>query len=189
MTLLGESMRFLLSKIRVFCFLNPLLFAMFLSPFLLTSCSTYFLRPFASQTLEEKKIQATRSIQILKDNQVEIMVFATFLNDIEHSFYPNLIYFFVEITDANHRKVNLARFSFAIIDKQGDTHAPNYIKEFSKDEFDEIITPLNKWSQCYLVAFDKSSKIDEKNISLQMNVDDESYALDFSFHILPFSII
>lgn len=182
-------MRFLLSQNRFFLSLNPFFLAIFFASFFLTSCSTYFSRPFAPQTLEEKKIQATRSIQIIKDNQVEIMVFATFLNDIEKSFYPNLMYFFVEITDANHKKVNLARFSFSIIDKQGNKHFPNYIKEFSKDEFDEIISPLNKWSQCYLVAFDKSSNIDKKNISLQMNVDDESYALDFSFHILPFSII
>ncbi|MGX2970818.1 hypothetical protein [Helicobacter sp. T3_23-1059] len=182
-------MRFLLSQIRVFLSQNLLFIAMFFASFFFTSCSTYFLRPFAPQTLEEKKIQATRSVQIIKDNQVETMVFATFLNDIEHSFYPNLMYFFVEITDANHRQINLARFSFSLIDKQGNKHAPNYIKEFSKDEFDEIISPLNKWSQCYLVAFDKSSNIDEKNISLQMIVDDESYALDFSFYILPFSII
>lgn len=162
---------------------------LFLCAIVCSSCTIYLNRDFAPQTLEEKKIQATRSFQVIKDNQVQTMLFATFLNGIEKSFYPNLMYFFVEITDANHEKINLARFSFLLQDKKGQKHIPHYIKELSKNEFDEIISPLNRWSQCYLIAFEKSSQIDEKNVQLQVLVDDEPYELDFSFHILPFSII
>ena len=155
----------------------------------LTSCSSYLSNNFAPQTLEEKKIQATRNIQVIKDNKVQTMFFATFLNDIEHRFYSNLLYFFVEITDANYEQVNLARFAFDIKDKEGKKHTPNYIKEISPNEFDEIFAPVNKWSQCYLIAFDKSNYIDEKNLRLEVIIDDEAYELDFSFYVLPFSII
>ncbi|SQB98653.1 hypothetical protein [Helicobacter fennelliae] len=188
-------------------FFLALLFAIFLS-----SCSNYLQQNLHPSVLEEKKIQATRKAEIINDNKVEILFLATYLNEIENSFYQNLEYFFVEIYTPNHEPINLKRIHFQLTTNNANNNSidsdnsiidsaiagtnastkpflePLYIRQIKPNEYDSVLSPTNKWSSCYLVAFQKTNIIDTEKIGLNIIYDETPLKFDFSIKKIPFQI-
>lgn len=156
----------------------------------IAGCTSYFEKGYHPAVLEEKKIQSTRKIQIIKDGKIDLVIFATYLNDIEQNFYKNQEYFFVEFYAPSQEPLNLKRIQLEIATKDSEKwESPLYMRKIPPNEYDNIFMPLNKWSSCYLVAFEKSENIDDEKVRLRVRVDEKVDIFDFSFKVIPFEII
>lgn len=156
----------------------------------IAGCTSYFEKGYHPAVLEEKKIHSTRKIQIIKDDKIDLVIFATYLNDIEQNFYKNQEYFFVEFYAPSQEPLNLKRIQLEIATKDAQKwESPLYMRKIPPSEYDNIFMPLNKWSSCYLVAFEKSENIDDEKVRLRVRVDEQVDIFDFSFKVIPFEII
>ncbi len=155
----------------------------------IAGCTSYFEKGYHPAVLEEKKIQSTRKVQIIKDDKIDLVIFATYLNDIEKSFYKNQEYFFVEFYAPSQEPLNLKRIQLEIAAQDNSWHTPLYMRKIPPSEYDNIFMPLNKWSSCYLVAFEKSENIDDEKVRLRVRVDEKADIFDFSFQVIPFQVI
>ena len=153
------------------------------------ACTNYFESGYHPQMLEEKKIQATRKFQTLRDEKIDLVVFATHLNEIERTYYKNLEYFFVELYAPSQEPINLYRVQIELSNANGVWEEPRYIRKITPDEYDAVLKPINKWSSCYLVAFEKLSMEKSDNAKLRISIDGEPQVLDFSYFVIPFQAI
>lgn len=158
--------------------------------FTFVSCTNYFEKGYRPELLEERKIQATRKFQIIRNDKIDLVVFATYLNDIERTYYKNLEYFFIEIYAPSQEPIifKRLRINLATHDRKSWLD-PQYIRLLNKDEYDEVLRPINKWSNCYLVAFAKSTLIDADKMLLRIAVDEHEERLDYSFKVIPFQAL
>ncbi len=160
---------------------------MMIAALVLVSCTNYFEKGYHPQMLEEKKIQATRKLQTIRNDKIDLVIFATYLNDIERTYYKNLEYFFIEIYAPSQEPIILQRLHIQIATRDGKTWLdPQYMRLLGKDEYDAVLHPINKWSNCYLVAFVKSPLIDTDNMLLRIMVDEQVSILDYGFKVIPF---
>lgn len=157
--------------------------------YMLGACTNYFESGYHPQMLEEKKIQATRKFQILRDEKIDLVVFATHLNEIERSYYKNLEYFFIELYAPSQEPINLHRVKMELFSANGVWEEPHYIRKLAQDEYDEVLKPINKWSSCYLVAYEKLPLDKSDHAKLRISIDGEPQVLDFSYFVIPFQAI
>ncbi len=154
------------------------------------SCTNYFEKGYHPELLEERKIQATRKFQIIRNDKIDLVVFATYLNDIERTYYKNLEYFFIEIYAPSQEPIIFKRLRIDLATRDGKSWLePQYIRLLNKNEYDEVLHPINKWSNCYLVAFAKSTLIDTDKMLLRIVVDEQEEKLDYSFKVIPFQAL
>lgn len=152
-----------------------------------TACTSYFEEGYYPTVLKEKKIQATRKFQITHDGKIDLVVLATYLNDIERSYYKNLVYFFLEVYAPSQEPINLKRLGVEIATQHGWIE-PRYIRLLGRDEYDKVLQPTNKWSRCYFVAFAKPAGLELDKMRLRVTVDEQEAQLDFAFKSLPFQV-
>ncbi|MCE3036688.1 hypothetical protein LW135_02425 [Helicobacter sp. faydin-H20] len=148
--------------------------------FVFLGCSTVFVSDDDIDILSEKKVQASRKGEIIKDKKNYMNMIVTHLNEVSQSAYNNREYFFVEIFQEE------GDGDFSLVEYTLNGITPLWIREVKSDEFDEIIKPSNKWSKCYLLAFRKIANLESRDMVLNARV--VSYGtmtFDFSFKTLP----
>ncbi len=194
-------------------FLRILVLALVLG-FGFSGCSSYFENKFQLGAFEEKRIQTTKKGEITKDNKISLVVLVTYLNNLNYRFYNNMRYFFVEFYSPSSEPINLKRFRFELDVIQGFSKKlqqnqnwdaiiarnlqsmrsttihiePLYVHFIAPQDYDILFHPINKWSQCYLVAFPRY-KLNDDNVKFRIYVDEVPLLFDFSFNILPFKIL
>lgn len=158
--------------IRILYFVIPL--------FLLSGCSTFFSSENNLDILDEKKVQASRKSEIIKDKKILMSMVVTHLNEVSVTAYYNREYFFVEIFQEDIND------TLPLIDYSLNNQEPLWIREIKKDEFDKILSPSNKWSKCYLLAFKSLSNLGSRSMILKAKVASQGeMEFDFSFKTLP----
>ena len=147
---------------------------------LLCGCNSFFSNSYGFDIITEKKMQSSRKSEIIRDNRVEITTIITHLNEISPITYNNREYFFVEVYGEEPSNYE------GMIDYMLNGEKPLWIREVQSDEFDEILSPSNRWSKCYLLAFRAVGKLASRDLLLDMKViglGDMSF--DFGFKTLP----
>ena len=158
--------------------------------FAFVGCTSYFEKGYHPEVLEEKKIQATRKTQTIKNEAIDLVVLITYLNEIEYSYYDNLCYFFVEIYAPSQEPLNFKRLHIELSgDNKNTWHQARYMRLLSPKEYDRVLKPVNKWSNCYLVAFDKVNFTNVNSALVRLWIDEEEKFFDFSFEVIPFQML
>lgn len=153
-------------------------FIILFSLFVFCGCNSFFSNSYTLDVVAEKKVQASRKGEILKDQKVVLVATVMHLNDVSVVAYHGREYFFVEIYDEGQLN--------GYIDYKLNGSSPLWIREIQSDEFDEILKPNNKWSKCYLVAFKSVGKLELREMFLKMEVIGVgTMNFDFGFKSLP----
>lgn len=142
-------------------------------------CNSFFSNNhYTLDIVSEKKVQASRKGEIIRGNKVLAIATVTHLNEVSALVYHGREYFFVEL----YSEDDIGDF----IEYDLNNSNPLWVREIAQDEFDEILKPNNKWSRCFLVAFNAIGGIGAREIVLNMNIIGlGTMKFDFSFKILP----
>ncbi|BDQ29518.1 hypothetical protein [Helicobacter ailurogastricus] len=137
---------------------------------LFCGCANRFDTAYIPDFLEEKRTQATRKGEIIKDLRPVVSVFITHLNDVDPVTYHQREFFFVEIFTQDQSIYNNGGIGYTLYGTHGPT-TPMWVRPIDKDEFDKILRTTNKYSKAYLVAFKKLDYISEQDAKLDMEID------------------
>ncbi|PAF52767.1 hypothetical protein [Helicobacter sp. 13S00477-4] len=153
----------------------------FLIALFFLGCNSYYIDSYKPDIIAEKKIQASRKGQIIKNQKPVVIAVATHLNEVDDVVYGGREYFFVEIFSEDQSIFLNDMIDFTLFKKP-----PIWVREIKKDEFDEILHSSNKWSKVYLIAFNKLDPLSSRNAKLIMEV----YGLgkivfDFAYQAIP----
>lgn len=158
--------------------MKKVLFLLFISLFF-TSCSTKnnAFKYFQKDSIEAKGIHYTKKIDILKDDEIDIILWATYLNKIDESISKTEEEkFLVSIYFANSDSQDLKENSYKIFLNQKESIS---IEKIEKDnqEYKELMLK-NYWGNYYLISF--ASNEDISNLKLELTNEKSSKAiLDF----------
>lgn len=153
----------------------------FIFIFLIYGCNSYYNISYKPDIVAEKKIQASRKAEIIKDNKPLVIAVAVHLNEVDDIVYGGREYFSVEIFSEDKNIFLNNMISFYLFGK-----SPIWSREIKKDEYDEILQPSNKWSKLYLVAFDKLDPLDSRKAKLVIEVYHVGkMVFDFSYQAIP----
>lgn len=151
---------------------------------LFSGCGLYH-NSYKPDVLLEKKINQSRKSQIIKDGKTDIIAIATYLNNVDSTIYNgDREYFYIEIF--SELEIPLLESMHFWLSGGVDFL---WIREIEKDESDKIITPNNKWSRGFLIAFDALEYQQKKNMILRLDIDNVgSMKFDFTYKVLEMQL-
>lgn len=141
---------------------------------LMCACSNLDDPRFSKDFYEEKMMQLTRKSELISKNKTQVVMFVTYLTELDREKYEDGEYFFVEISFENEKlsikdvKFSLAGYSPAEV---------KYIKNPQKEKF-HIHSP---WNKGYLVKFDPIPQTEIATLNLLATVKGEVMVFDYSF--------
>ncbi|PAF53430.1 hypothetical protein BKH42_05755 [Helicobacter sp. 13S00482-2] len=152
--------------------------------FIFFGCTSYYEDTYKPDIIFEKKIQASRKGEILKNKKPILVAVAIHLNEVDNVIYGGREYFFVEIFSENKGIFLNDMIEFTLFGK-----TPIWSREITRDDFDEILHPSNKWSKTFLVAFEKLDPLASRDAKLMMKVYDlGQIVFDFAYQATPMQI-
>ncbi|WP_370690906.1 hypothetical protein [Helicobacter cappadocius] len=159
-------------------------FLVLLGIFIFLGCTSYYEDTYKPDIIFEKKIQASRKGEILKHQKPVVVAVAIHLNEVDNVIYSGREYFFVEIFSENKEIFLNDMIEFTLFGK-----SPIWSREITKDDFDEILHPSNKWSRNFLVAFDKLDPLASRDAKLVMKVYNlGKIVFNFAYEAAPMQI-
>lgn len=153
-----------------------ILFLLFISLFFV-SCSTKnnAFKYFEKDDIETKAIQYTKKTDILKDNEVDIIFLATYLNKVDKkAFDTEEESFLVSIYFTNKESQNIFENNYSFLLNEV---SPILVEKVERD--DENLKSLmlkNSWGNYYLVKFNPQ---DTYNLNLKLTNKSSSAQLNF----------
>ncbi|PAF48400.1 hypothetical protein BKH46_00355 [Helicobacter sp. 12S02634-8] len=148
---------------------------------LLSGCVSYYSGGYKPDVIVERKIQASRKGEIIKDEKPIVVAVATHLNEVDNVVYGGREYFFVEIFSERQDVFYHGMISFTLFGKP-----PIWVREIKKDEYDEILSASNKWSRTFLVAFDVLDPLASRKAKLVMDIYDVGkITFNFAYQAIP----
>ena len=147
---------------------------------LLTSCTSKnsAFKHFDKDDIETKSIQFTKKADILKDNEVETIMWATYLNKIDKNIYNYkrevfLVSLYFTNTESQNIKTN--GYKFLLNGKES-----TLLEKVEKDnENFKSLMSKNNWGNYYLVKFDTQN--DSSNLKLELSNEDFSKKATLNF--------
>lgn len=139
---------------------------------------------FKPEVLAEKKILASRKAEIIRNGRVEMIMIATYLNNVNPQIYHTREYFFLEVFSQNDA-ILPESMAFGITDDAQFL----WIREVEKDEFDEVINVSNRWSRGFLVAFDSIDEYSKRNLALNVAINAlGEMRFDFAYQVFEMQL-
>jgi hypothetical protein len=138
-----------------------------------TACtSTSVVKYFEKEEFYTKAMQYTKKTDISKNNQVEIMLNATYLNSTEKKFnnnYQNFIVGIYNINDEEELGLNNKKYVLLL-----NGEKPEVINELEEQIYLNKVPLRNHWAKYYLVSFKKIPKafFEEKTYKLILSYED-----------------
>lgn len=152
-----------------------ILFLLFIS-LLFTSCSSKnnAFKYFQKKDVETKGIQATQKVDILKDNEIDIILWATYLNKIDNKISnSNNEVFLVSLYFANSESQNIEDNNYKFSLNGKDSASIEKIEE-DNENFKSLMLK-NNWGNYYLIKFD--SLENSTNLELELTNQKSSRAI------------
>lgn len=118
--------------------------------------STSVVKYFEKEEFYTKAMQYTKKTDISKNNQVEIMLNATYLNSTEQKFnnnYENFIVGIYNINDDEELGLDNKKYVLLLNGKN-----PDVINELEEKEYLTKVPLRNHWAKYYLVSFKKEQQ-------------------------------
>lgn len=127
--------------------------------------STSALKYFKSDEIQAKAIQHTKKADVLVENQQKALVWATYLNNIDHEdFKMKEETFLVSLYFINNKSQDYKEngYSFKLNDRD-----PIKIEEIKKDDPRyKILLKNNPWAKIYLVEFERMKRVYDLTLEL-----------------------
>lgn len=119
-----------------------------------TACtSTSVVKYFEKEEFYTKAMQYTKKTDISKNNQVQLMLNATYLNSTEKKFNNDYENFIIGIYNINDEKeLGLKNKEFVLLLNEQE---PIVINELEKKQYLNKVPLRNHWAKYYLVSFKK----------------------------------
>ncbi|RDU69479.1 hypothetical protein CQA62_02185 [Helicobacter cholecystus] len=141
---------------------------------LMCACSNLSDPRFSKDFYEEKMMQLTRKGEIIAKNKTQVVMFVTYLSELNREKYEDGEYFFVEISFEDE-KLGIKDINFSLA---GDSPIEiAYIKDPQKQNF-YIHSP---WNKGYLVKFEPVAQTELATLNLLAMIGKEVMVFDYSF--------
>ncbi|WP_163498443.1 hypothetical protein [Helicobacter suis] len=137
----------------------------------LASCTNRMDTAYMPGFLAEKRTQATRKGEIIKDLRPVVSVFATHLNEVDPVSYHQREFFFIEIFAQDSSVYENDVMTYKLYGLNNSSYTPIWVRPISKDEFDSIFYTTNKYAKAYLVAFPKLDRLSQEEAKLEMDLE------------------
>ena len=140
---------------------------------LFTSCTSKnsAFKNFDKDHIETKSIQFTKKANILKDNEVETIMWATYLNKIDKNIYNykrEVFLVSLYFANAESQSIKTNGYKFLLNGKES-----TLLEKVEKDnENFKSLMKKNSWGNYYLVKFDTQN--DNSNLKLELSNEDSS---------------
>ncbi|WP_281747147.1 hypothetical protein [Helicobacter suis] len=136
----------------------------------LAGCTNRIDTAYMPGFLAEKRTQATRKGEIIKNLRPVVSVFATHLNEVDPASYHQREFFFIEIfaQDSSVFENDVMTYKLYALK---NSYTPMWVRPISKDEFDSIFYTTNKYAKAYLVAFPKLDYLSQEEAKLEMDLE------------------
>ena len=137
-----------------------------LMSFFLVSCSSKSaLKYFDKSDMEARAFQESKKGDYIENGSPKIILWATYLNNVDKEKYKKYEQFLVSIYTSNSefQGINKLDYSFRLNEK-----GSFYIEKINKDDKLLKLISKNNWGEYYLVMFDKNDN-DQQIFSLTKN--------------------
>uniref|UniRef100_UPI0040482F83 hypothetical protein n=1 Tax=Aliarcobacter sp. TaxID=2321116 RepID=UPI0040482F83 len=155
-----------------------ILLIMFISLFFIscTSKNSAF-KYFEKEDIETKGIKLTKKIDILKNEEVEVIFWATYLNKIEENFVNNdNEEFLISLYFANSTSQDINKKEYKVLLNENEAISIEKIERDNQKYKDLMLK--NYWGNYYLIKFNLSEDTDKLGLKLT-NQKSSSAQLDF----------
>lgn len=155
-----------------------ILLIMFISLFFIscTSKNSAF-KYFEKEDIETKGIKLTKKIDILKNEEVEVIFWATYLNKIEENFVNNENEeFLISLYFANSTSQDINKKEYKVLLNENEAISIEKIERDNQKYKDLMLK--NYWGNYYLIKFNLSEDTDKLGLKLT-NQKSSSAQLDF----------
>jgi hypothetical protein len=147
---------------------------------LFTSCTSKnsAFKYFDKDDIETKSIQFTKKVDILKDNEIETIMWATYLNKIDKNIYNyKREVFLVSLYFANAESQSIKTNGYKFLLNGKESTLLEKVEK-DNDNFKSLMTK-NSWGNYYLVKFDVQN--DSSNLQLELSNEDSSKKATLNF--------
>ena len=156
-----------------------ILFLIFISLFFV-SCSSKnnAFKYFEKDDIETKGIHYTKKIDIVKNEEIDIIFWATYLNKIDKDISAeNKEVFFVSLYFANSDSQDLENNAYTLLLNNKESVLLEKVEK-DNENFKSLMNK-NSWANYYLVKFDTQN--DSSNLSLELSNEDSSKKATLNF--------
>lgn len=129
---------------------------------------------FETNTIKSQAVQNTKKSDIVVDNEVNVLFWATYLNkiekyeDLENEAFLVTLYF----TKSDSQDINKNNYKLTLNEKDS-----LILIDVSKDEKYKDLIVNNKWGKAYLVKFSK----DKDSLKLNLDLSNQSTKAQLTF--------
>ena len=118
-------------------------------------------------------MQLTRKVALIDKDKTQLVVFCTYVSQLDSEKYPDGEYFFIEVAFENE-KLKMSDLQFTLLGEKPTeiTTIPHNDKEFFQH---------THWNQGYLLRFDSVPRTEYAILSLVLKVKDYSEVLKFNY--------
>ncbi len=146
-----------------------------LMSFFLVSCSSKSaLEYFDKSDIEAKAFQESKKGDYLENGTPKVILWATYLNNVDEKKYRKNEQFLVSIYTSNSQTQSLRDLSY---DFNLNSKGAFYIEKLNKDNEMLKLISKNNWGEYYLIMFQKEQN---DNLKLELTKDSKSI-IDLSF--------
>jgi len=143
--------------------------------FFLVSCSSKSALEYFDKTdIEAKAFQESKKGDYLENGTPKVILWATYLNNVDEKKYRKNEQFLVSIYTSNSQTQSLRDLSY---DFELNSKSAFYIEKLNKDNEMLKLISKNNWGEYYLIMFQKEQN---DNLKLELTKDSKSI-IDLSF--------
>lgn len=140
---------------------------------LFCACSNLNSPHFSKDFIEERRMQLTRKVELVAGDKTRLVVFCTYVSQLDSEKYPDGEYFFVEV-DFVDDKLKMSDLQFTLLDEKPleITTIPHNDKDFFQH---------THWNEGYLLRFDSVPRTEYAVLSLDLRVKGYPNVLRFNY--------
>lgn len=140
---------------------------------LFCACSNLNSPHFSKDFIEERRMQLTRKVELVTGDKTRLVVFCTYISQLDSDKYPDGEYFFIEV-DFIDKKLGIKDLQFSLLDEKPleITTIPYSDKDFFQH---------THWNEGYLLRFDSVPRTEFAVLSLDLKVKGYSEILKFNY--------
>lgn len=137
------------------------------------ACSNLDSERFSKDFYEERRVQLTRKAELIAKDKTQLVVFCTYVSQLDSKKYPDGEYFFIEVAFENE-KIKMSDLQFTLLGEKPIeiTTIPNNDKDFFQH---------THWNKGYLLRFSSVPRTEYAVLSLTLRVKGYPDNLKFNY--------
>lgn len=137
------------------------------------ACSNLDSERFSKDFYEERRVQLTRKVELIAKGKTQLVVFCTYVSQLDSEKYPDGEYFFIEVAFENE-KIKMSDLQFTLLGEKPIeiTTIPHNDKDFFQH---------THWNKGYLLRFASVPRTEYAVLSLTLRVKGYPDNLKFNY--------